>query len=117
MDKARHAFGALENVDVALSENKIDSFDILFVKDADGKPYVGWISRDGQKEILDPYSGVVELETQLMSEIETKASAEEVETIKTQMDSKVDTTTVETMVETAVTEAVAEAVGTEVVEF
>ena len=50
---ARHAFGALENVDAAISNGTIDQFDILFVKDADGKPYVGWIDKEGNKVICD----------------------------------------------------------------
>ena len=57
--KARHAFGQLENIDVALSENKIDAFDILFVKDANGKPYVGWIDKNGDKVIVKEEDEVV----------------------------------------------------------
>ena len=48
-DKARHAFGALENIDSALSAGTIDAYDILFVKDANGNPYVGWIDKNGNK--------------------------------------------------------------------
>ena len=42
-ERARHAFGTLERVDEALSAGTIDSYDILFLKDAEGNPYVGWI--------------------------------------------------------------------------
>ena len=58
-DKAKHAFGALENVDVALQNGLIDSYDILFVKDANGKPYVGWIDKDGNKIIVQEEDEVV----------------------------------------------------------
>ena len=58
-DKAQHAFGALENVDVALQNGLIDSYDILFVKDANGKPYVGWIDKDGNKIIVQEEDEVV----------------------------------------------------------
>lgn len=51
--KAKHAFGALENIDSAISSGKIDAYDILFVKDADGKPYVGWVDKDGNKVIVE----------------------------------------------------------------
>ena len=43
MQKAKHAFGMLENIDAALSAGTIDAYDILFVKDADGKPALGGI--------------------------------------------------------------------------
>lgn len=74
MEKAKHAFGALENIDAALVAGKIDSYDILFVKDANGKPYVGWIDKDGNKVICDDSAELSALE----SKIETKVGAEEV---------------------------------------
>ena len=75
-EKAKHAFGALENIDAAISAGKIDSYDILFVKDANGKPYVGWIDKEGQKVIVDDSKELTELENQIAS----KANAEEVDT-------------------------------------
>lgn len=61
-DKARHAFGMLENVDAALSSGAIDSFDVLFLKDANGKPYVGWIDKEGNKVIVEDTKNVVDVE-------------------------------------------------------
>lgn len=52
MKKAKHAFGMLENVDKALSDGLINDFDILFMKDADGTPHLGWIDANGEKVIL-----------------------------------------------------------------
>ena len=109
--KARHAFGQLENIDSALSANKIDSFDILFVKDSEGKPYVGWIDKNGQKEILDPYSGVAEAEARFEAEIAKKANAEDVETLEGQIAAKVDAETVQSMINEATVGVI------EVVEF
>lgn len=57
--KAKHAFGMLENIDSAISAGKIDTFDILFVKDENGKPYVGWIDKDGNKIIVQEEDEVV----------------------------------------------------------
>ena len=57
--KAKHAFGQLENIDSAIAGGKINSFDILFVKDANGKPYVGWIDKDGNKVIVQEEDEVV----------------------------------------------------------
>ena len=74
-NRAKHAFGALENIDVALSAGKIDAYDILFVKDANGKPYVGWIDKEGQKVIVDDSAELAELE----NELATKANSQEVE--------------------------------------
>lgn len=58
-DKARHAFGTLERVDDALSAGTIDAYDILFLKDENGKPYVGWVDRDGNKVIVQEEKDVV----------------------------------------------------------
>lgn len=58
-NRAKHAFGMLENVDNAISSGVIDAFDILFVKDADGKPYVGWIDKEGNKVIAQGKTQVV----------------------------------------------------------
>lgn len=52
-NKAKHAFGMLENIDSALSAGTIDSYDILFVKDENGRPYVGWVDKEGNKVICD----------------------------------------------------------------
>ena len=73
--KAKHAFGALENIDNAISSGKVDAYDILFVKDADGKPYVGWVDKDGNKVVVDDSEELAKLE----ASIETKANADDVE--------------------------------------
>ncbi len=96
-DKAKHAFGALENVDSAISSGKIDAYDILFVKDAEGKPYVGWIDRDGQKVIVDHTQDLTELEDGLEAQIATKASIEDVETLEGQISTKADVADVEAL--------------------
>lgn len=75
MAKAKHAFGALENIDSAISSGKVDAYDILFVKDADGKPYVGWVDKDGNKVVVDDSEELAKLE----ASIETKANADDVE--------------------------------------
>lgn len=72
-DRAKHAFGALERIDDALSSGAINAYDILFVKDANGKPYVGWIDKEGNKVICD-----TDL-TALEAEIAKKISAEDVD--------------------------------------
>lgn len=50
--RSRHAFGTLEGVLSALTEGKIDHYDILFLKDANGKPYIGWIDKNNEPVIL-----------------------------------------------------------------
>lgn len=123
MDKARHAFGALENIDSALSANKIDSYDILFVKDANGKPFVGWIDKDGNKVIVDDSAEFAALESKLetkadssdiealQSQITSKADASDVTELEKEVETKVDVATVQSMISEA-------AVGViEVVEF
>lgn len=96
-EKARHAFGTLEKVDSALTNGTIDAYDILFLKDANGKPYVGWIDKDGNKVICE--------NTAELSALEAK------------IDAKADVDAVQTMVDSAVETAVEEAIAVEVVEF
>lgn len=74
-DKAKHAFGALERVDEAIASKKVDAYDILFVKDEKGKPFVGWVDKDGKKVIVDDSAELAALE----DAIATKANAKEVE--------------------------------------
>lgn len=50
--RSRHAFGALERVLDAISSGKVDAYDILFVKDKNGKPYIGWVEKDGTPVIV-----------------------------------------------------------------
>ena len=50
--RSRHAFGSLENVQQAIIDGKIDELDILFVKDANGKPYIGWIDKQKNPVIV-----------------------------------------------------------------
>lgn len=90
-DRARHAFGALENIDNALKAGKIDAYDILFVKDANGKPYVGWIDKDGQQVIVDD---TAELEA-LGEELAKKAAASDVEALGEEVATKADAKEVE----------------------
>lgn len=75
VDKAKHAFGTLEKIDQALSKGIIDAYDILFVKNADGKPFVGWIDKEGNKVICDDSAEFAEIDKKLA----TKVSAEEVD--------------------------------------
>lgn len=67
-DKAKHAFGALERIDSAIASGAIDSYDILFVKDAHGKPYVGWVDKDGKKVIVQEEEKVVVVEDEKLPE-------------------------------------------------
>ena len=84
-NRAKHAFGALENVDNAISSGKVDAFDILFVKDKNGKPFVGWVDKQGNKVIVDDSAEFAELESQ----IATKANAKDViEKMATKADAK-----------------------------
>lgn len=51
--RSKHAFGMEENIDSALEQGLIDEFDILFLKDADGTPKIGWIDKDRNKVIVE----------------------------------------------------------------
>lgn len=119
-ERAKHAFGALENVDAAISSGKIDAFDILFVKDANNKPYVGWIDRDGNKVIVDDSEELAALESAIAEKVSAeeveaamaiKADAADVEALEDQITKKVDAETVRTMIEEYTSSAI------EIIEF
>lgn len=61
-ERAKHAFGMLENIDTALANGVVDAYDILFVKDVEGKPYVGWIDKDGNKVIVQDKEQIVRVD-------------------------------------------------------
>lgn len=125
-DKARHAFGMLENIDSAISAGTIDAYDILFVKDANGKPYVGWIDKDGNKVVVQEEDEVVVVEGESLPEsgetgkiyvfgedayvyngtefanlckpTDVSALETQVAGLETEMETKVDAATVQTMI-------------------
>lgn len=115
MNKAKHAFGMLENIDKALAEGVINNYDILFVKDANGKPYVGWIDKDGNKVVCDSadvdLSGIEKEIEALESTMADKANASDVEALETELVNKVDATTVQSMIDKSASAVI------EVVEF
>lgn len=113
--KSKHAFGGLERVDENIKSGVIDSYDVLFVKDSEGKPYVGWVSKDGKKEIVDPYAEVSKLETKVDTKLASKANADEVESaIATKADAEEVETKLSTKADSSDVEALEEQVATKV---
>ena len=129
--KAKHAFGALERVDESIANGLIDSYDILFVKDANGNPYIGWVDKEGQKVILQDKVQIVRVdelpaadgdenviyvynnegyiwdsvnsECVPMSKSADLTNLEtQVSSLSTQMEEKVDAETVQTMINTTI---------------
>lgn len=129
--KAKHAFGALERVDESIASGLIDSYDILFVKDANGNPYIGWVDKEGQKVILQDKVQIVRVDElpaadgdenviyvynnegyiwdSINSEcVPMSKSADltnletQVSSLSTQMEEKVDATTVQQMINTTI---------------
>lgn len=138
-DKARHAFGALENVPSALESGAIDAYDILFL-DGDTEPKVGWVDKNGVVRIVEDkvqIARVDELPTvdgdenvvyiynnegyiwdsvngqcvPISKSIDVTTLETQVNNLTTQMEQKVDATTVQTMIEEHYESAI------EVVEF
>lgn len=67
--RSKHGFGLLENIDQALLEGKVDAYDILFVKDRAGNPYVGWIDKDGQKVIIKGEEKVIVVDGEALPKV------------------------------------------------
>ncbi len=60
--RSKHAFGALERLLEAISIGKVNSYDILFLKDANNKPHIGWIEKDGTPVILKEEEKIVHVD-------------------------------------------------------
>jgi hypothetical protein len=99
-NKAKHAFGALERVDSAIQSGKVDAYDILFMKDENGKPYVGWIDKDGKKVIVDDSAEFATLEAEIANKADSEDVEAEVKALETQIEEKVNAETVQAMIET-----------------
>lgn len=137
IDKSRHAFGKSSNLENAMSNNLIDSYDILFL-DGDTDPKIGWVDASGVVRMVDtdcvvivegedlPESGEIGKvyiyadEGYFWNGTEFKPVAKpadltalegQVTNLTTQMEQKVDIQTVQGMIEEYTS------VGFEIVEF
>lgn len=106
MDKAKHAYGSRKNLPAAIESGAVDAYDVLFLQGEGETPAVGWIDKDGNPVIVEStdLSGVE-------AELAKKANSEDVETLESQIATKVDVVTVQTMIDKAAIGAI------EVVEF
>lgn len=57
--KIKYAYGTLEGLNDAISNKTIDAYDLLFLKDSNGKPYVGWVDKDGNPNVIQDDSNVI----------------------------------------------------------
>lgn len=124
-DRARHAFGSSQNLTAALQENKIDKFDILFL-DGDTEPKLGWIDKNGNPVIIQDKVQVARVEelpsvdgdenvvyiynnecyiwdgsacVPISKSADLTELENQVTNLETQMEQKVDATTVQNMIE------------------
>ena len=104
-DRARHAFGSSQNLEAAMQSGKVDAFDILFL-DGDTDPKVGWVTKDGKPVVMKSTSELKGQVAELKTEIATKVSAEEVETVVTEKVTEKVETVVTERVDTVITEKV-----------
>ena len=133
--RSKHGFGNLSGVQAAIEAGKLDEFDIVFL-DGDSKPKVGWIDKNGIFRLVDnecvvvvdslPTSGVEGKVyiyndesyfwdgtkfTNLCKPTDLSGLESHITEIETEMETKVDATTVKTMIEEYTKS------GIEVVEF
>lgn len=102
--KAKHAFGSEKDISKALSEGKIDAFDILFLDEKK----IGWVTKNNEVVIAEPDLSEVE------AAIASKADAETVKAMEEELANKVSAEEVDAKVEASVTEKVEAAVKEEV---
>ena len=56
--KSRHAFGSTQNIDSAMDQGLIDAYDILFL-DGDSEPKIGWVDKNGVLRLVENKGQVV----------------------------------------------------------
>ena len=124
-NKAKYAFGSSENIEAALAQGKIDNYDILLLDGNTDTPKVGWIDKDGNPVVIDTEKVIVvegdnlpdsgELGkiyifgedgyfwngnefVNLCKPTDLTELESQVGNLETQIETKVDVTTVETMI-------------------
>lgn len=108
-ERAKHAHGSRVNLDAAIASKKVDAFDVLFLSGENENPAMGWLDKNGNPIIISPADEVAKLETKVESQIATKADAEMVKTLETELATKVSADDVDVAVGKAVTGGVSEA--------
>ena len=133
--KSKHAFGSEMNIDKALEQGVIDFYDILFLKDENGMPKIGWIDADGNKVIVEETERIISVESlpesgevgkiyiygedgyfwngtkfvNLCKPTDVSGLETQVAGLETKMETKVDAETVQSMIE-AYSESIIEVV-------
>lgn len=51
--RSKNVFGSMENLDKAIEAKQVDAFDILYLKDKDQNPHIGWIDQNGEKVFIN----------------------------------------------------------------
>lgn len=96
--RSKHAFGQLSNLENAIEQKAVDSYDILFMTDDNGKAVIGWLDKNGKPVIVtDEKADLTELEkdvSELETVVSTKANVADVNAVNVKvdtLDSEVDT--------------------------
>lgn len=124
-DKARHAFGTLANVPSALESGAIDAYDILFL-DGETEPKVGWVDKNGVVRVVEDKVQIIRVDelpiadgdenvvyiynnegyiwdgtecVPMAKSTDLTALETQMNELTTQMENKVDATTVQNMIE------------------
>ena len=96
-DRAKHAHGSRKNLDAAIANKIVDSFDVLFLSGEDETPAIGWVDKNGNPIVIAPTDDLAALETQVNAELATKASTESVTALETEMATKANASDVESL--------------------
>lgn len=67
--RSKHVFGNRVNLEAAIQAGKVDSFDILFLYDENGKAIIGWLNRDGEPAFLENESRECVIEVDALPEV------------------------------------------------
>lgn len=51
--RSKHVFGSLVSLEAAIAAGKVDAYDILFLKDQNDVPVIGWLDKSGNPVFLE----------------------------------------------------------------
>ena len=96
---SKMAFGMLEDADSAIEQGLVDSYDVLLMKDANGKAHIGWVDANGEKVLVtDEKADLTGLEEELaktnatVAEVDAEVDAvnEKVSEVEAMVEAKAD---------------------------
>lgn len=67
--RSKHVFGSLANLEAAIADGRVDSFDILFLHNENNKPIFGWLDRNCNPVFVEDETRECVIEVEALPEV------------------------------------------------